>query len=1128
MHTYGPSLGTNTPSAESRFAEKVIEYLRSRFHTEAPHISVLSPDHSLIPRLKSYKASPSIEEEGVEEDEGDLEAVEELLDPMKMRGQSTHGFEAVFKNFSDSSIVRMRTSFYIRKAPPVEFKKVTITSEIIGMKRIRISLEIEDPESSRKYPRSKDLQVGKLPFTAIVAIGLRSVVEEASKIVSEELYKKSDEVLLFTDDELLEALATSEYAGKGEKKIFCFLPRPESGEKRDASSRDYYVVQNLLYEIELSRRGDNEAQVLIVLRYIGPSLVERSDRRFVRVQGRFGYPRYAYVNDKRDRWSVQHLFEVESRLEWENVELPLSWQVSDEGVVYPGIRNIMPIGGLVAYDDSCRPEENCLILRDWHLTQEEIHPVEESERTVESSFKGVLQELVRNGRERGLSIDERALEEAMSIVLAGFKDAFPNVKRLYKFQEEALLEGLKHLLAGNHKTLVLQARTAGGKTLAFLLPILVFTAYLKLTAGWTGAYGTKALLIYPTIALQNDQSNTVFKVLWHMNKELLKKEQGEDLVISLGVLHGHTPKRQIVGERGVEEQELRLRCPVCDSRLLVTWYEEEVTKKVKIYREEVVCSNSSCQLNKQGHHRRLLELMIRASRDAIYSKPPDLLITNPDILNTRLTLGGREDPASLAIIGKQVYLCEKCGRVHDSSGIRKCERCKSESLRSVKFSHPRVIVIDEAHLMRGAFGAQSSHVFTVLEETIRRLNALPREWRPVYFISSATLNNPESRACELVATEKSNVVVTSASSKKRGEPTLRIHAFIMPKLYSPEATTGRIIEAIYSKQVSALFSNEKAKFNEELDELRRKAFPSRPATLVFVNRISEANELLNFAREYAPDARSDGHTTDYSGDRVRVEDMFSRGELDIIVATSGLEVGVDFDRVNIGIIYGSPFYTSDYTQRIGRAGRKQHCIIFNVFMPDKPIDHFYYRNWKVLSDSELREAMIRAEVYRIDRVNPFVVRRAVKRSLVAFVSMHPGFDDISNGPPSSLSGILNNLDTNLSDYIRMSLRVEKTELSRAVEEAQRTLEELKNSIRDQGGTARDMIERSIPGEQLRSLRTLEAQVEYEFEMETERRKRELSYAFRRCLPGQIISYRGIFYVVELYRNQIIYTSRLSS
>lgn len=1120
----GEPFFTNSRSQNEVFqvslAEAVVEYLRSRFHTEAPHISILSPEHAIVLRAGVFKQTPTIEEVE-EEDTLELEALEERLDPLKTRGQSTHGIQATFEGFNEGSAIKMHTTFYIRVAPPVEFRKVDIFIVVNGKREITAKLVVKDEHEEKEWTSGKTIKISKFPLRVILAFGWPDVVTEVAKIVSKALYPGAV-IEEFTDEATIEALSTARHTKSG--KIFEFSPTPEN--VKNASSDKYYAVQNFLYEIELSEQKSGNLVVTFVLRYVAPVLIDREKKKVVRVKGYLGYPAYVYCDDVRDRWSVHHIFEVESELTWQNTRLAMSW-TDTKDQPYPGLRGVVPIGALVVFDEERNLNRNCILIRDWHVVQEEIYPVEESDRTIEESFRSVYARLVSYLESSGCTIDKRSLEEAFNIVLQAVKNAL-RIERLYKFQEEALLDGLKFLLEGKHKAIVLQARTAGGKTLAFLLPILIYILFIKLSRESSQAKGVKALLMYPTVALQNDQAGIVFKVLWHINKVLAERYGGLDLenrTISLGILHGHVPSisKMVSKDTAGKAQmlELRMRCPLCDSRLVLVI---EAVKESKVLRERVKCSELDCQLNDQNSAEyRLINAIIRGSRDAIYSDPPDILITNPDIINARLTLAGKEDPASLAIFGKSVYMCLDCRTLHDTvSEPSKCEECGSRNIRKIEFSHPQIIVIDEAHLMRGAFGAQVSYVLTVLEEAIRRLKGLPKNWRPIYFVSSATLNNPVERVCELIAISRCDVVVKSANLKGREKPTLRIHVFIMPKLYSPEATTVRIIEALYSKGVSALADEYKPLFNRRLEELKNVAFKDgKPATLVFVNRIAEANELLNFIRSSVPNINSDGHTTDYASDRVKVEDAFSRGELDIIVATSGLEVGVDFDRVDVGIIYGMPFYVSDYTQRIGRIGRKHHCIIFNVFMPDKPLDHFYYRNWSLLSDGALREAMIRAEAYRISRENPEAVRRAIKRAIMTYVSTYPGAGDlITNTPlPGEIDKLTKNLGEHLEDYLRSALRVENLD-KHILEEASQFVSDLRQEILDQ--STRTVFRSMLIREQLHTLRSLDFQVEYDFG--DEKRYRELSYAFRHTLPGQIISYRGIFYVIKSYSSAPLYTT----
>ncbi|MCD6341111.1 MAG: hypothetical protein J7L51_04090, partial [Desulfurococcales archaeon] len=331
----------------------------------------------------------------------------------------------------------------------------------------------------------------------------------------------------------------------------------------------------------------------------------------------------------------------------------------------------------------------------------------------------------------------------------------------------------------------------------------------------------------------------------------------------------------------------------------------------------------------------------------------------------------------------------------------------------------------------------------------------------------------------------------------------------------------------------ALVDSYRQPYNSRLAQLRRSLFNGRnPATLAFVNRISEANELLSFIRNFAYNIRSDGHTTDYKADRVRVEDEFSRGNLDIIVATSGLEVGVDFDRVDIGIIYGMPFYISDYTQRIGRIGRRQHCIIFNVFMPDKPIDHFYYKNWKLLSDGSLRDIHMRSEAYRINRENPEAVRRAAQRAVLDMISTMTNTYRLlrlsimaqNQRFEPEIMNALNNIESEIENYLRLALRI--SNIQQAASIARQFIDRIRSNVRVHGTLFKAIktgLEASL--RQLHSLRSLEPEVKYRFNPVNEERDRNMVYAFRHSLPGQIISYRSNFYIVDTFSGEPIYSSQ---
>jgi ATP-dependent helicase YprA (DUF1998 family) len=104
-------------------------------------------------------------------------------------------------------------------------------------------------------------------------------------------------------------------------------------------------------------------------------------------------------------------------------------------------------------------------------------------------------------------------------------------------------------------TIVISARTAGGKTEAFLVPIAQYCIDNR------DIHGVKALVFYPTKALANDQTNRYIEILYHLNRRLGGKK------ITLGLLHGDISRME--PEPGTEEEwDLPLSCPKCESGVL--------------------------------------------------------------------------------------------------------------------------------------------------------------------------------------------------------------------------------------------------------------------------------------------------------------------------------------------------------------------------------------------------------------------------------------------------------------------------------------------------------------------------------------------------------------------------------
>ena len=296
------------------------------------------------------------------------------------------------------------------------------------------------------------------------------------------------------------------------------------------------IRDSFLVEVSLADIGDLK-EVRIILRYIGPALLDREAGRVTRL--RSGHPTHVYLDERSDRWSIHHLMEVEGLLTWERCDGAWGWvwHRPQGGTPISGLRNLVPIGCLAA---RARDRENALVLRDHHIDIEVIHPLPPLDRGIEESFNIAIERVVeRAGRERAeLLISSSELRRACSVVaeaLAWDGIRIRGIRNLYRFQEESLAEGLYALVTQRHKVIVLQARTAGGKTLAFLLPILAWIVARRYQQ--VGRKGVKAIFFYPTTALQNDQASVIFELLWRVNSIL--RTSGSGIVISLGLLHGY-------------------------------------------------------------------------------------------------------------------------------------------------------------------------------------------------------------------------------------------------------------------------------------------------------------------------------------------------------------------------------------------------------------------------------------------------------------------------------------------------------------------------------------------------------------------------------------------------------------
>ena len=237
----------------------------------------------------------------------------------------------------------------------------------------------------------------------------------------------------------------------------------------------------------------------------------------------------------------------------------------------------------------------------------------------------------------------------------------------------------------------------------------------------------------------------------------------------------------------------------------------------------------------------------------------------------------------------------------------------------IKFlSNVKFIVIDEVHIYRGVFG---SHVTNV----IRRLKRICRFYGsdPVFICCSATIGNPLELTEKIIGTDASIV-------DENGSPSGEKH-FI---LYNPP-----LVDAVQGIRRGVVLESQKLALKFLKRGIKTIVFcRSRIRTELISSYINKNLEnIYNDNNRVRVEAYRGGYLP---GERREIEKGLRNGEIQGVVSTNALELGIDIGGLDASIMAGFPGSISSSWQQAGRAGRRTASSVSVLIASASPIDQY--------------------------------------------------------------------------------------------------------------------------------------------------------------------------------------------
>ena len=232
------------------------------------------------------------------------------------------------------------------------------------------------------------------------------------------------------------------------------------------------------------------------------------------------------------------------------------------------------------------------------------------------------------------------------------------------------------------------------------------------------------------------------------------------------------------------------------------------------------------------------------------------------------------------------------------------------------FENLKYVVIDEIHAYRGVFGSNLANVLRRLERICAFYGA-----HPTFICCSATIHNPKELAENMTARSMTMI-------DDNGAPAGRRHVIF----YNPP---------VINRQLGI-----RAGSLPTTRDIAARLVRAGVQSIVFARSRLAVEVLVRYAKDIVRDPLGNaGRVRGYRGGylptlRREIERELRAGNVDLVVSTNALELGIDIGQLDACVMCGYPGTSASTWQQAGRAGRRSNESLMILVASSNPLDQY--------------------------------------------------------------------------------------------------------------------------------------------------------------------------------------------